>query len=146
MHDECVPALMTKAQGGKQVGDPCCKDYGKLRARRELIRRDGKPPFVGAVCRHLCKNDSQAPNGFVCIKHTVWGTHSENMQDKDPEVRKRGGQIGGRIVGSIVSARPDSVNKVRVTCPHCGKVGAKMAMMRWHFDNCKEKDREARKS
>jgi hypothetical protein len=24
-----------------------------------------------------------------------------------------------------------------VTCPHCGKEGAKLAMLRWHFDNCK---------
>ena len=25
-----------------------------------------------------------------------------------------------------------------VTCPHCGKEGGKNAMMRYHFDNCKE--------
>lgn len=25
----------------------------------------------------------------------------------------------------------------RVTCPHCGIVGAKNAMLRWHFDKCK---------
>ena len=24
-----------------------------------------------------------------------------------------------------------------VTCPHCGKVGGKPAMHRWHFDSCK---------
>jgi hypothetical protein len=28
----------------------------------------------------------------------------------------------------------------KVTCPHCGKVGAKSgAMAQWHFDNCKNK-------
>ena len=25
------------------------------------------------------------------------------------------------------------------TCPHCNKVGGYIAMSRWHFDNCKEK-------
>jgi hypothetical protein len=145
MNDEeqtpCVPAVMTKAQGGKQVGDWCCKGYGKKRAREELIRREG-PPSSGMknpVCRHTCKNDSQAPNGFVCILHTTWGTHSENMQDKSPEDRKRGGRLGGRIVGPIVCARPDNANKLQVTCSHCGMTGAKWPMARWHFDNCRYK-------
>ena len=26
-----------------------------------------------------------------------------------------------------------------IECPHCKKVGAKNAMIRWHFDNCKQK-------
>ena len=28
-------------------------------------------------------------------------------------------------------------NKVKITCPHCGKVGGIAIMKRWHFDNCK---------
>lgn len=27
----------------------------------------------------------------------------------------------------------------RLTCNHCGKIGEKNSMMRWHFDNCKKK-------
>lgn len=30
-------------------------------------------------------------------------------------------------------------NRPRVTCPYCNKTGQKNVMMRWHFDNCKEK-------
>jgi hypothetical protein len=26
--------------------------------------------------------------------------------------------------------------QLKATCPHCGKNGNKVAMMRWHFDNC----------
>jgi hypothetical protein len=63
---ECIPAP------GKS---------GKYYARKELIKRDGQPPFKGAVCRHTCQNDSQAPNGFTCIIHTVWDTNSQNMID-----------------------------------------------------------------
>lgn len=29
-------------------------------------------------------------------------------------------------------------NKIRVKCPHCGKVGQKTNMTRWHFDKCKQ--------
>ena len=28
---------------------------------------------------------------------------------------------------------------LKLTCPHCGKIGGGSAMMRWHFDNCKNK-------
>ena len=28
-------------------------------------------------------------------------------------------------------------NQVKLTCPHCGKIGSKPGMKRWHFDNCK---------
>jgi len=36
---------------------------------------------------------------------------------------------------------PEVVAKVlvQVECPHCGKVGQRPAMGRWHFDNCKER-------
>ena len=27
----------------------------------------------------------------------------------------------------------------KVECPHCGKIGNRGAMKRWHFDNCKKK-------
>jgi hypothetical protein len=30
-------------------------------------------------------------------------------------------------------------NSEQITCPHCGKDGQKIAMRRWHFDNCKFK-------
>lgn len=54
---------------------------GKYYARKELIKREGPAPFKGAVCRHTCENDSQAPNGFTCIVHTVWDTISQNVKD-----------------------------------------------------------------
>lgn len=30
-------------------------------------------------------------------------------------------------------------NYIKSTCPHCMKNGQKNAMLRWHFDNCKER-------
>jgi len=43
----------------------------------------------------------------------------------DPQARQRISEV-------LRSAQP-------VTCPHCGKSGAKSPMSRWHFDNCKDK-------
>jgi hypothetical protein len=31
-------------------------------------------------------------------------------------------------------------NQERVECPHCGKIGTKGNMKRWHFENCKYKE------
>jgi hypothetical protein len=134
MTDECVPAVMKQARGWKSVGDPCFGRGGMRQAREELTKREGPPPFPGAVCRHLCKNDSMAPNGFVCTLHTTWGTQKENVMDQSPEARGR-----LREAGRIVTARPDHQCRVDVVCPHCGKTGQKWAMMRWHFDRCKHR-------
>lgn len=32
-------------------------------------------------------------------------------------------------------------NNPSVTCPHCGKIGPSGAMNRWHFNNCKKKEK-----
>ena len=125
----CVPAVMKHAYRGKKPGDWCDAPAGMYHARKALLLREGPPPFPKAVCRHLCKNDSQAKNGFVCVKHTVWGTYTENAMDKDPEVRKQ----RGRHVAAVVNALPP------VTCPYCGKTGAHSPMMQHHFDRCKHK-------
>lgn len=33
--------------------------------------------------------------------------------------------------------RLKGIPKEKVTCDHCGKIGGKNAMFRWHFENCK---------
>ena len=144
MESECVPAR--KLNGEIATGGTA---FSKM--YEALQEREGpRPP--GMICRHLCKNDSIAPNGFVCILHTTWGTRSENCMDRSPETRARGpkiaGKIGGKIAGQknvesgwlkLLNNRPDQPQKLQVTCPHCGKTGQHRAMMRWHFDRCRHK-------
>lgn len=36
------------------------------------------------------------------------------------------------------SSKTDHMN-IKIICPHCDVEGGKGAMIRWHFDNCKEK-------
>ena len=140
--DECVPALMTLARGGKQVGDLCGVGAGIRKARKELIRREGPPPFPGAVCRHLpdCENDSTAPNGFVCVKHTVWGTASENRMDQSPEDRKRGGRIAAESGRLKEAARlgGNTSSGIERTCPNCGRVIRGPGYFR-HFERCRHR-------
>lgn len=55
--------------------------------------------------------------------------HIAKMQkiSQDPEYRKK------------ISDANKGRSKPKVICPHCNKEGGIGAMMRWHFDNCKQK-------
>jgi hypothetical protein len=118
---ECIPAVYVI---GKMKGQIIAsRPVGRFKARKELIKRDGPPPFPDAVCRHLCENDSMARNGFVCIAHTVWGTTKENLDDRPAEKRK----IGGKISASVER-----------TCPYCGSTIRGASYFRWHGDRCKQ--------
>lgn len=54
---------------------------------------------------------------------------------------------GSHLIGRTLSkdhvdklhAHIPQLNKKKVECPHCGKIGQKTAMGRWHFNNCKKK-------
>jgi len=110
---DCIPARNCR------TGEILAGSSAVSKARWFLEQREGPPPFEKALCRHLCKNDSQAhkrENGFVCVLHTTWGTYSENETDKPSKTR---------------------TTKLHAICPHCGKTGQHMSMMRWHFHNCK---------
>jgi hypothetical protein len=119
-YGDCVPAVTKRNSAIASV------TYSTVLAREALILREGPPPFEGAVCRHLCKNDSMAPNGFVCTLHTTWGTVSENMMDKPEYVRSQKRALS-----------PNAPMQKQRTCPHCGKVGAGPGMVMWHFDKCR---------
>jgi len=57
-------------------------------ARDACIEHAGPPPFAGAICRHLCHNDTYIIKrtgvyDFVCINpaHIEWNTYSQNTLD-----------------------------------------------------------------
>lgn len=43
----------------------------------------------------------------------------------------------------MYKGKPRKIAHEIVACPHCGKEGIKPNMVRWHFDNCKERLRES---
>jgi len=103
-NEKCVPAVYIKGKKKGQIIS--CSRQGRDRARRELTKRDGPCPPDKDLCRHTCDNDSTAPNGFVCVLHTVWGTYQENKMDQPEEKRK----ICGKKTAAVVR-----------TCPYCGR-------------------------
>jgi len=42
----------------------------------------------------------------------------------------------------LIKDKTIGIKKEQVSCIHCKKVGGKPAMKRWHFDNCKLKEKE----
>ena len=112
---ECVPAVYVI---GKKKGKYAARGRAAQIAREELTKRDGPRPFPKAVCRHLCENDSTAPNGFVCTLHTTWGTQKENCSDKSEEVRRAAAIAGAKISGKVNGKKACSIER---TCPHCGR-------------------------
>ena len=130
-NSQCVPGRHVK---GKKKGQYADSSHGRKIARAELTKRDGPPPFLGALCRHLCENDSTAPNGFVCTLHTVWGTMSENVMDRPEEIRKKGPTAGGKIGGKTGGKTTAAIER---TCEHCGKKMKGAIYFRHHGENCK---------
>lgn len=127
--DLSAPCFGHKPTKGKNKGQ-LTKHW--VYARAALKKDKGPSPNDGQkwVCRHLCKNDSMAPNGFVCInpQHLVWGTQKENMSDKTPEVRSK--------AGKEAAASPVHISKRSFKCHHCGKEGKGPTMQKYHFDRC----------
>ena len=72
----------------------------------------------------------------LSVKHALTG------KPKDSEHRKKLSIANGGIRRrSLESYREqsDRLRGVKVKCPHCGLVGGRNVMPRWHFSNCKEK-------
>ena len=71
---------------------------------------------------------------------------------KDISKRMKGNSIGLGNKGNTYKRSEEHKQKisnsaklnthlyVKINCPHCGKLGSKNAMLRWHFDNCKMRD------
>lgn len=72
---------------------------------------------------------------------------------KRPEVRKQLSKPGNTnpfygkkhtdAFRQQTSLRFKGIPKEQVECPHCGNIGGKNTMGRWHFDNCKIKEKVA---
>lgn len=82
------------------------------------------------------------------MKGRVSPTKGKKFGPQSMERRLRNSQSNmgknlGKEPGNKGKPQPDYIKdkkrkpKPIVTCPHCGAVGGKSAMARWHFDNCK---------
>lgn len=64
-------------------------------------------------------------------KNPNYGNGAAISGDKNPMYGKKHKESTKSLISKSA--------KIKVTCPHCGKVGSRANMARWHFDNCKLK-------
>jgi hypothetical protein len=72
-------------------------------------------------------------------KHFLWGKkHSTESKKRMSESHSKK-TLSENHKKNIGKASKKLASKIhyKVECPHCGKVGEKIAMHRWHFDNCR---------
>ena len=87
---------------------------------------------LGYEVEHVKRYSNQKP-----AMKSYWDSLSaEERKARNKNSGKKGFQHSN-------SAKTLETNRIKayekVECPHCGKVGARNNMTRWHFDNCKSK-------
>lgn len=147
LSSECIPYYLTKNTKLGKKGDFACKINSLRIAKQNLLKFLNISDFNGTenkiqIC-HKCENNSGSKY-FVCVNqlHLYFGTISENVMDKDPEVRKRPGRIGGKKS----FANGTHISQQIFKCPHCQKSAKGACMYRHHFDNCKYNPKNILKS
>lgn len=108
----------------------CLELEEKLRPEKNIgwniAKGGGKPPVLTGHKHNIGK--------IPWNKGIKTGPVSEeNKQSRYANVRKPRSEKQKKAV----SEKLKGVEKIKTTCPHCGKSGGKPAMVRFHFDNCK---------
>ena len=158
----CIPVVNKHNTSVNKAGEYATSRHGRRIALKTLTEYHNLKSFNGTVEKvhtcHLCSNDSQAPNGFVCKNplHLYFGTVYENHMDKPAEIRKKfvsadakeagkkGGRIGGRIGVKQAISNGNHMNQQKRSCIHCGYEGNPGSVAQWHNQNCKHNPLSAR--
>lgn len=133
--------------------------FGSGSILKQSIKKYGIDKFVKEIIEY-CENDIDlnekeiywirelntiSPNGYNI---NIGGTGGDNFTyNPNKEVirkklklinigRKASDDAKHKMINSRKGKKIKPCNTI--TCPHCGKVGDKRNMVRWHFDNCKE--------
>ncbi len=93
-----------------KVGKPMGRSGAALQRVYEATEERCGPRPPGYVCRHLCENDSNAPNGFICMIHTEWNTQSVNLLDRSYEAARR--FLAGKAAKKLANTCKDSTPSV----------------------------------
>ncbi len=132
---------MSKAGKGRITSDITKEKISKSRIGKY---KGDENPFYGKTHSDISKKiqgektkiwlaDNEHPKGMLNK------SHSDETKEK-----QRTANLGLKRTDEQKKNYSDAA-KLRVwktvTCPHCKKEGKENGMKRWHFDNCKEKDK-----
>lgn len=127
----------------------CEEDGNKLYGKANINFR-GHPQTI-ETRNKISKNNGRGNSGKYGIQHPAFG-HKVNQNNIEHLVKARsklegidvwnkgktGLQTHNEETRKKMSAAKLGIKKEQVVCPHCGKLGGKPAMIRFHFDNCKD--------
>ena len=139
---------------GRVVSDTTKQKLSTLAIER--IRRDGHPRGMKgkhhtAEAKHdmsinrLGENNgmyghTHSPETIEKMKNRVVSEHTKKLIS-DSKVGDKHPNYGKTMSGVTKQKISDGVrNSLSVSCPHCGAIGKKSPMARWHFDNCRLKE------
>lgn len=123
-----------------KIGWNLVKGGGLPPSRKNADFAGTKNKYVGDMRTDLQKNASE--------KHSIRmkGSTSPNKGKECPQHLKeyygdlyRGVSKGPFTIQHKQELSKSAKNRPVINCPHCNKQGQKNVMVRWHFDNCKEK-------
>ena len=121
-HTNKAKKLMSeKATGRKQS-----KETQKKKSKRMKAWWDGLSEEERKEHAHHANKGRKHTTEFRenCRERRLGTTHSEETKQKMRDSHK------GKLSSNLTED---------VACPHCGKIGRSNAMLRWHFDRCKER-------
>jgi len=101
-----------------------------------IVKGGGKPPS---------KKDFDFTQTKVCLKgeqrtekqKTAAEEHSQRMRGRTTS--RKGTKLSEEHRKALMKPKSKFAPLKEHKCPHCDKVGKGSSMMRWHFDNCKNK-------
>jgi predicted GIY-YIG superfamily endonuclease len=95
---------------------PTCRGHGKFYGRPDIT--------MNIVAEFQDRKEAMKLEGELKLQYGLEWTEKTRQAN--------GGKIGGKICGKLAANRHH-------LCPHCGKEGKGMTMLRYHFNNCKHK-------
>ena len=103
-----------------------CTEAGKEYNKKML--KDGTHPLQG-------RNEEKRQR---TLKQAEEGKHPMQMLSKSGKHHFYGGEVQKKTAQRLL-AEGKHFNQINRTCPHCGKNGNGPVMLKWHFNNCKDK-------
>lgn len=132
-----------------QYANLCEEDGNKLYGNANPNFR-GHPHTTETKIK-ISENSARTHSGKYGVMHPSYGHQPQKNWQRDLEkawnsTRGKPSWNSGVQIGPMsddhkekISQALSGVKKELLSCPYCGKVGGKPALVRWHFDNCKEK-------